>query len=85
MSEKEIEIDLDAKVVPTQQAYQNGKIRVDETESVNQDIVKFGKNMNDDEFIHALAEAPDEMLIPWEEVPLQSNGIYYNGWTNGVV
>ena len=48
-------------------------------------IAELGKDMPDLEFMYALAAAPDELLIPWEDSPLPSDGLYYPGWTNGVV
>lgn len=84
MSERELDLTGDEKF-PTQQGDGTADIRVNQRESVNQVIADLGRGMSDAEFINALASAPDDMLIPWEEVPLPSGGIYYEGWQNGTV
>jgi len=87
MAEEEIELDIDSETIPraARPEGQENAVRVDQEEKVNQEIVDLGKEMTDDEFIRALADAPDEMIIPWEDVPIPSDGIYYEGWTNGTV
>ena len=84
MSERELDLTGDEKF-PTQQGDGTVDIRVNQRESVNQVIADLGRGMSDAEFINALASAPDDMLIPWEEVPLPRGGIYYEGWQNDTV
>lgn len=85
--EQEIELSIDpaqSHAVDGSPAPQSS-VRVNERDSANPQIVSLGKDMTDDEFLHALTTAPEEMLIPWEEVPLPSMGIYYPGWENAIV
>jgi len=52
---------------------------------LSSEIATIGKDMSDVDFINALAEAPHDLLIPWEDCILPSGGLYYKGWSNGVV
>jgi len=88
MPNEEREIDLEGNNTPAKSSPNpaNEKtVHVDEKEQLNPQIAALGKDMTDDEFLYAIANAPDEMLIPWEEVPIPSGGLYYEGWTNGTV
>ncbi len=83
--EQEINLDDDGDEKPLRPLSETSGVSVPNKEVVNPDIANLGKDMSDDDFINALANAPDEMLIPWEEVPLPSDGLYYEGWKNGTV
>jgi hypothetical protein len=80
-----LEDDGDDPRSPRRPLSEVGTPSVSNKEEVNPDIRDLGKDMSDDDFLNALANAPDEMLIPWEEVPLPSDGLYYEGWKNGTV
>lgn len=84
MSEKELDLNDDApeNIKPVEGESEDVKFH---KTAANQEIVSLGKNMSDDEFLQALASAPAEMIIPWEETPLPSDGLYYEGWKNGTV
>lgn len=81
----EHEIDLNSTAAPVStSSHKANQIDVRHS-SPNSEIVKLGQNMSDDEFLAAIANAPDEMLIPWEDAFLPSRGLYYKGWENGTV
>lgn len=83
--DNEREIDLDGQNPAARPNTPQSVVSVPESEAVSSQIAELGKDMTDDEFINAIANAPDDMLIPWEEVPLPSQGFYYEGWANGTV
>lgn len=92
MAEKEIDlttgkaINPNTKVEPqTQSSQEDESVVLPGHGNKSSKIAELGKDMTDADFIMALSEAPDELLIPWEDCPLPSGGIYYPGWTNEVV
>ena len=48
-------------------------------------IASLSKEMSNEEFVNALAAAPVDSLIKSEECQLPSLGVYYPGWSNGMV
>jgi hypothetical protein len=40
--------------------------------------------MSNDDVLDAIIQAPDESIIPWEDIELPSKGLYY-GWSSGVI
>jgi len=83
-AEKEIEIGLDVKRSSTP-IPENASIPGESTNTAQDNIAELGSDMTTDELLRAIASSPTELLIPWEDVQLPSRGLFYEGWTNGVV
>lgn len=51
----------------------------------SRELAELSKKMTNEEFVNALAAAPVESLIKFEECEIPSRGIYYEGWSNGII